>query len=282
MFDILKDGLIDSIKLLPFLFIVYLIMEYIEHNSNKKVEKIVSKSGKFGPLIGSLMGAFPQCGFSVMASNLYVTRIISMGTLIGIYLSTSDEMLPIMISNGISFDKILKIVLLKVTVGILFGFIIDLFISKSKISPKKEINHICEHDHCHCEENIILSSIKHTLNIFIFIVLINVGVNILIYLIGEENISNIIVHNKLIGPILSGIVGLIPNCASSVVITELFINGTINFGSLITGLMVNSGVGMIVLFKLNKNYKENAIILILVYLLSIFTGIIVNFLNISI
>lgn len=282
MFDIIKDGFIDSVKLLPFLFIVYLILEYIEHNSNKKIEKIISKSGKFGPIVGSIMGAFPQCGFSVMASNLYVARIITIGTLIGIFLSTSDEMLPIMISNGISFDKIIKIVLLKVIIGMLFGLIIDLFISKTKKSTKKEINNLCEHDHCHCEENIFLSSIKHSLNIFVFVVLVNIGINILIYLIGEESISNIIAENKMVGPIISGFVGLIPNCASSVVITELFINGTINFGSLMTGLMVNSGVAMILLFKLNKNYKENLFIFGLTYLISIFTGIIINFLNLSI
>ena len=191
-------------------------------------------------------------------------------------------MLSIMISNGISFDKIIKIVLLKVIIGMLFGLIIDLFISKTKKSTKKEINNLCEHDHCHCEENIFLSSIKHSLNIFVFVVLVNIGINILIYLIGEESISNIIAENKMVGPIISGFVGLIPNCASSVVITELFINGTINFGSLMTGLMVNSGVAMILLFKLNKNYKENLFIFGLTYLISIFTGIIINFLNLSI
>lgn len=282
MLDTIFEALIDSIKLLPFLFFVYLIMEYIEHKASSKTEKIIKNSGRFGPLVGSLLGAFPQCGFSVMASNLYVAKIISMGTLISIFISTSDEMLPIMITNGQSIEKIIKIVLLKIIIGMLIGFIIDLFIFRKKNIVKKEIIKFCEHDHCHCEENIFLSSFKHTLNIFIFIVIINVLMNILIYLIGENNLSNVLVQNKLIGPIISGIVGVIPNCAASVVITELFINGTINMGAAMAGLMANSGVAIVVLFKLNKDYKDNFKILLITYLSSVFVGIVINLLNIAI
>ena len=282
MLDVIFDALIDSIKLLPFLFVVYLIMEFFEHKASKKTENFVKNAGRFGPIVGGFLGAFPQCGFSVMASNLYATRLISVGTLIAIFLSTSDEMLPVMISNGSSVDKIIKIVALKVVVGMIFGLLIDLFVSKKKNTAKKEINKICEHEHCHCEENIILSSLKHTLNIFIFIVLVNVCLNILIYLVGENKISNVLVQNKIFGPIVAGFVGLIPNCAASVVITELFINGTINFGTLMAGLMANSGVALVVLFKLNKNYKENFIILLITYFIAILTGIIINLLNIII
>ena len=282
MIDVIIDALVDSFKLLPFLFIVYLIMEYLEHKTNNKTENVIKRSGRFGPIIGSILGAFPQCGFSVMASNLYFTKIISMGTLIAIFLSTSDEMLPVMISNGISFDKIIKIVLLKVIIGMLFGFIIDLFVSRKKNATKTVINKMCEHDHCHCEKNIFISSIKHALNIFVFIVFVNLILNFLINSVGENFISGIFVNNKIIGPIVSGFVGLIPNCATSVVITELFINGTINFGTLMAGLMINSGVALIVLFRLNKNLKENITIISLTYLIAVSVGIVINLLNISV
>lgn len=280
MVDVLKDALIDSIKLLPFLFIVYVFMEFVEHKASNKTQKIIKKSGKFGPLIGSVLGAFPQCGFSVMASNLYVGRIITLGTLIAIYLSTSDEMIPVMLSNGAT-GKLLMIVFFKIITGIIIGFIIDLFVSKKRSSSNKEIHKLCEHDHCHCEEeNFFVSSLKHTLKIFIFILLINVVLDITIHFIGEGSIASLLKQNDFIGPVLSGLVGLIPNCAASVVITELFINETISLGSAISGLLASSGVGILVLFRMNKNIKENIFILSLTFLISISIGILFNILNI--
>ena len=140
MLEVLKETLIDSFKLLPFLFIVYVIMELIEHKSSSKTEKIIKKSGKYAPLLGGILAAFPQCGFSVMASNLYLARIITTGTLIAIFLSTSDEMLPVLLANGVGIDKIIKFILIKVVIGITFGFIIDLFIFRKTTTTKKEIN----------------------------------------------------------------------------------------------------------------------------------------------
>ena len=280
MLDVIKDALIDSLKLLPFLFIVYVLMEFIEHKASKKTQSAIKKSGKFGPLVGSILGAFPQCGFSVMASNLYVGRIISMGTLIGIYLSTSDEMIPIMISYG-STDMILKIVLFKVFIGIVIGFLIDILFLRKKSSTKQEIHKLCEHDHCHCEEeNILISSLKHTIKIFVFILIINIVMNTIIHFVGENAIATVLKQNDFIGPILSGFVGLIPNCAASVVITELFLEGTITFGSLMAGLLASSGVGLLVLFRMNKNMKENFFILLTTYFVAIAIGILLNFFNI--
>ena len=282
MIDVIKDAILDSVKLLPFLFIVYLIMEYIEHKASNKTARAIEKAGKAGPLIGGIFGAFPQCGFSVMASNLYVAGIISMGTLISIFISTSDEMLPLMISSGVGINRILKIVIVKVLIGIVFGLIIDLILLRKKKKAKNEIGKLCDHEHCHCENNIFKSSVKHTLSIFIFIVIANLLIDFAIYFIGENTISNLFTHSNLIGPFISGIIGLIPNCASSVIITELYINGAINLGSLMAGLMVNSGVAALVLFKLNKNRKENFTIISLTYLISIITGIILNILKITI
>lgn len=276
MLDILKEALIDSVKLLPFLFIVYLIMEYIEHKSSKKTEKIIKSSGKFGPVVGAVLGAFPQCGFSVMASNLYVARVITLGTLFSIYLSTSDEMLPILLTSGAGTNVIFKFLLSKILIGMVVGVIIDLIVRNKNTKVKAEMEKLCDHEHCHCEENIFISSLKHSLSIFMFIFIINVVMDSLIFVIGEETISSLFVSNIFVGPFISSLIGLIPNCASSVIITELFINNTITFGSAIAGLLASSGIGVLVLFKVNRDYKENIKILGSLYLISTFIGIILN------
>lgn len=284
IWDVLLDTLIDSIKVFIFLFITYLILEYLEHKTSKKTENIVRKSGKTGPLWGSLLGIFPQCGFSAAASNFYVGRIITLGTLIAIYLSTSDEMLPILISEAVSFKIIAKILLIKVVYGIIIGFIIDkIFVRKSNIEEANEIHHMCEHDHCHCDEedNIFKSAFIHSLQIIVFVCLISLVLNFVITYVGEDNLSNIILNKPIIGEVLSGIVGLIPNCASSVAITELYLNNAMSFGALISGLLVNAGVGLLVLFKVNHNAKENIKIFSILYFVGVLGGIIINLLGIT-
>ena len=224
LIDILKDTTIDSIKLLPFLFITYLIMEYIEHKTSSQVKRVIQKSGKLGPLLGGIVGIIPQCGFSVSATNLYSARVITLGTLISVYLTTSDEMLPILISETMPISTILTILGIKLLIGIIAGFIID-FVARKLHKEKGEtkIEEICEHEHCHCEKNIVLSALKHTLNIFLFIFFITLIINGIIGLIGQESIANIVSKNVILGPVIAGIIGLIPNCASSVVLTELFV-----------------------------------------------------------
>ena len=265
MLDVVIDSLIDSIKLLPFLFFTYLVMEYLEHKTGDKTKNIIKRSGKLGPLWGSILGIFPQCGFSAAASNLYAGKLITVGTLIAVFLSTSDEMLPVLISENAPIDIIVKILLIKLIIGIIAGFIIDLvgkrFRKIIKIEHndiiEEEIGHICEHEHCHCEEDGILkSSIKHTLHIFLFIVIITLIINIIIWFIGEENISNLILNMPIIGTIISGLVGLIPNCAGSVIITQLYLSNVISLGSMIGGLLVGSGIGVLVLFRVNKKIKS--------------------------
>lgn len=285
MIDIIKDTLIDGIKLLPFLFITYLIMEYLEHKTGEKTKNIIKKSGKFGPLFGGILGIFPQCGFSAAASNLYAGRIITVGTLIAIFLSTSDEMLPVLISESAPIGLIVKILLIKLVIAIIAGFAIDFVVQAVKKKSKKEdntveeeIGHICEHEHCHCEEGGILkSSIKHTLNIFLFIIIITLALNTIIYFVGEEKISNLILNMPIVGPLISGIVGLIPNCAGSVIITQLYLSNVISFGSMIGGLLVGSGIGILVLFRVNKNLKENLKILGILYAIGVICGIIIDF-----
>lgn len=278
MLDIILDTLIDSIKLLPFLFVTYLILEYLEHKTGGKAQNVIKKSGKFGPAIGSLLGIVPQCGFSAAAANFYAGRVISLGTLIAIFLSTSDEMLPILISEAAPISLIGKVILIKLLIGMVYGFIIDLFskFNNKEKNIEKEIEHLCEHDHCDCEHGVVKSAIKHSLNIFVFIIIVSFILNLLIHFIGEDTISSIFNSNKILGPILASFVGLIPNCASSVILTQLNLSGVIPLSTMISGLLVNAGLGLLVLFRVNNNLKENIFITALLYIIGVLSGFILS------
>ena len=283
MLEIIEDTLIDSIKLLPFLFITYLIMEYIEHKTKDKTKEAIKRSGRFGPLIGGVLGIFPQCGFSVSATNLYAARVITLGTLISVYLSTSDEMLPIFISEAVPISTILKILGVKLIIGIVAGFIIDLvmrLINKGK-QEKEKIIDLCEKEHCHCENGIVKSAFKHTINIFIFILIITFLLNIIIYLIGEDTIAGFLRNQPIFGPVIAGIIGLIPNCASSVILTQMYLENVISTATMISGLLVGAGVGLAVLFKTNKGIKQNLKITALLYLIGVISGILIELIGIQ-
>ena len=284
MLEVLEDAIIDSIKLLPFLFITYLIMEYIEHKTKEKTKESIKKAGRFGPIVGGFLGIFPQCGFSVSATNLHAARVITLGTLIAVYLSTSDEMLPIFLSEGVAIDVILKVLGIKLLIGIVAGLIIDFVINvtkKGKVEEEKIID-LCEKEHCHCEHGIVKSALKHTLNIFIFIFIITLIINIVIYFIGEENIAGFMLNRPVIGPIISGIIGLIPNCASSVIITQMYLEYVISFGTMMAGLLVGAGVGLAVLFRTNKGIKENIKITLLLYAIGVLSGILLELIGVTI
>ena len=285
MLEIIQDTIIDGIKLLPFLFITYLIMEYLEHKTANKTKEIIKKSGKLGPLWGAILGIFPQCGFSAAAANLYAGRLITLGTLIAIFLSTSDEMIPVLISENAPIGLMLKILAIKLTIGIIAGFVIDFVMHKLPKQQKKEneetaqeeIGHMCEHEHCHCEdEGVIKSSIKHTLNIFLFIIIITFILNTVIYFVGEENISNLIINVPIVGPLIAGLIGLIPNCAGSVLLTQLYLKQVITMGSMIGGLLVGSGIGILILFRVNEDLKDNLKILTLLYVIGVISGILID------
>lgn len=278
MWEIVEDALIDSIKLIPFLFVTYLIMEYIEHKTKDKTKEAIKKSGKFGPLIGSLLGIVPQCGFSVAATNLYAARVITLGTLIAIYLSTSDEMLPILLSEAVPITTILKILGVKLIIGIIAGFLIDFVLrikNKNQIEEEKIVD-LCEKDHCHCEHGIFKSALKHTVNIFIFILLITLVINIIIFFIGEDRLGSFLQNQPVLGPIIAGLLGLIPNCAASVIITQMFLDNVISVSTMISGLLVGAGVGLAVLFKTNKGIKENIKIVMLLYCIGVVSGILLE------
>ena len=284
MLELIEDTIIDSVKLIPFLFLTYLLMEYIEHKTKEKTKETIKKSGKFGPFFGALLGIVPQCGFSVSATNLYAARVITLGTLIAVYLSTSDEMLPIFLSEGVAIDIILKILAIKLIIGIIAGFLIDFVIhlkNREKDEEEKIID-LCEKEHCHCEHGILKSALKHTVNIFIFIIIITFIINLAIYFIGEETIAGFMLDRPILGPIISGIIGLIPNCASSVIITQMYLENIITVGTMIAGLLVGAGVGLAVLFRTNKGIKENIKITILLYAVGVISGIILELMGLVI
>jgi hypothetical protein len=281
MLHVLIHTLLDSAKMLPFLFLSYLIIEFIEHKSSKKIERTLKNSGKYGPVIGGLLGSFPQCGFSITAATLYASRVITLGTLVAVFLTTSDEAIPVLLSHPENMPMMFKIIGFKLIIGICFGFIIDLLFRK-KHTPKEELEQATEHihnmcSHCDCNNKGILKpALKHTLNVFIFILIFSFILNITIHFIGEEMLSKLLMTGSVFQPIISGLIGLIPNCASSVLLTELFLSGNISFASIIAGLSSGSGIGLVILFKENKNLKENLKILALVYAIGVSIGLLIE------
>lgn len=280
IFDTLLDALLDSVKLLPFLFAAFLLLELIEHKFNKKTEKIIKNAGRFGPLLGGVCGFLPQCGFSAMASGLYATRVITLGTLFAVFLSTSDEMLLIMLPNPDFALKGLIIALIKLAIGIIAGFIID-FSLRKKADKHEHIHEFCENEHCRCDKGVFHSALVHTLKIFVFLFAVTLIINFAMYFLGDEVFGKIMLKGSVFAPLISSLIGLIPNCAASVAITQLYISNVISFGTVLGGLLVNSGVGLLVLFRVNRPMKQNFIILGVLYAIGAVIGIAVNMIGIT-
>ena len=280
--EVILHGLLDTLKILPFLLVTYLIMEFIEHKASAKSRAFMERSGALGPLVGGLIGAVPQCGFSAAASNFYTGRVITLGMLISIFLSTSDEMLPIMISGKVSALGILAILGYKALVGIIVGFTVDFTLKL--FNRKKEpinIDRICEEDSCHCERGIIFSAIHHTLSVGSFVLIITLAINLLVFFAGSENISEIMYGKPFISHLISSVIGLIPNCAVSVALTDFCLEGFITAGTMLSGLFSGAGVGLLILFRVNKRIKENLAIAGILIASGTLFGLIADLLNFS-
>lgn len=279
----LEHSVMDSVKLLPFLFLTYLLMEFLEHHAGNTMQKRIGAAGRFGPVWGGLLGVVPQCGFSAAASSLYAGRVITVGTLLAIYLSTSDEMLPILISRAVPAVTIAKILGTKVLLAVASGFAAEFFYVKvfGRKEEEMDIHVVCEEEKCHCEDGIFVSALKHTLRIFFYIFLISVVLNGAVEIIGEETLARAFTAVPVVGEAVAALIGLIPNCASSVVITELYLDGIIGAGAMMSGLLVNAGVGLPVLLRLNRNAKQNAGIIAVLYGLGVFWGVIIELLGIT-
>ncbi len=325
---VLEDTIEDGLKILPFLFVTYLIMEYLEHRTGDKTEELVQKAGKFGPLLGGIFGAFPQCGFSAAATNLYAGRVITLGTLIAIYLSTSDEMIPLFISEQIPVSKMFGIIAMKAVLGIFYGFLVDFAlrqyrkVNKLRLQDPVRIEELCKREHCHCEEdtpkisahrgrseenstkkiskasvakethekhdhsheghgNILRSALIHTIHIFIYVFIFTLVLNAAIEFIGEDTLSSFMQQKTVLSHVIAGLIGLIPNCAASIVITELYISNIITFGTMMSGLLVGAGVGLLILYRVNEDIKRNLQITGILYVIGIFTGFVIDLLGIA-
>lgn len=274
MLDVILDALLDTVKLIPFLFVTYLAMEYLEHKTGDGTQRLIKKAGRLGPVIGGVLGIVPQCGFSAAASNLYAGRVITLGTLLSIYLSTSDEMLPVLISEQAPAEMILKVLLAKAAIGMAAGIFIDFVLRRKGSQEHEHIHDICEQEHCHCEQGIFRSALTHTAQIVLFIFVIGIVLNTVLYFVGEDALADLILNRKVLGPVLAGLVGLLPNCAGSVVITQLYLQGAMGIGGTMAGLLTGSGVGLLVLFRVNHNRKENLKILAMLYGIGVLAGIV--------
>ena len=279
LLDALKDGLWDGLLSLPVLFLAYLLMELLERSEKLNEKLLRGYSRRAGPALGGLLGIVPQCGISGAAASLFSTGSITVGTMLAVFFATSDEMLPIMLSSltergSIGVKDIVLIVLVKAALGIALGYLADLLLGKW-LRSQKDIHSFCEREHCACDEeegNVFFAALKHTLKIGLMLIAVNVILNVLFSVIGVEKLSGTVLSMPVIGEALLALFGLIPNCSVSVVVTESYLSGVIGAGGLFAGLLSNAGIGLLVLFRTNKNLKENLVITAALYLLSTLAG----------
>ena len=285
LLDVLKYTLTDTLKLIPFLYITYLLMEWLEERAQEKTISMLQRARRLGPIVGAATGVIPQCGFSAAAASMYSGGVITVGTLLAVFLSTSDEMLPIFISEQVNIKTIASVIGTKIILGAISGLIVDAFLRVyRKKHPRKDrhIHDLCEQDNCHCEEgNIFLSAFRHTIEITIFILIITFLAGLAIEGIGEERVGAFLSGEPLLGVALSGLIGLIPNCGASVTITELYLKGILTSGQMMTGLLIGAGVGLLILFRSDRRYmKDNIKITIALYLIGVFWGLVIDRLGI--
>jgi len=283
--DVLADAVLDTLYLVPFLFVTYLVMEWLEHRTGDSAQRAIQRAGVAGPAIGALLGVVPQCGFSAAASTLYAGRVITLGTLFAVFLSTSDEMLPIFIAEQVPADVLFKVLGMKVVIGMVAGFAVDgIMRATNRAHKHQHIHELCEHDHCHCEDgeghehghSILSSAVKHTLQVTLFVFLVSVALDAVLAVVGEEALGAFLSANKAFAIIGSGIIGLIPNCAASVAIAQLYIDGVLGTGAMMAGLLSAAGVGMLVLLRTNRRAAENAAIVGVLLAISVVAGLIID------
>jgi len=269
----LEHAFEESIELIPILLLTYLLMEWLEHKAKDRTLGMVRVSGKLGPVLGGLFGIIPQCGFSGAAASFYAAHSITLGTLIAIFMATSDEMLPILISSSIEPIMIARILAVKCVFGVACGYLVDLVYRRK---PKIEANHIhdfCEQEHCDCEQGIVKSAVKHTAQIVLLIFIVSVLLNLFFEYAEDSAYAALFWQHPVWGHVLSGLIGLIPNCSASVLITNLYVNGLMSASVMMTGLFVNAGVGLLVLYRVNHHLRENIAITGVLYVLGIVSGV---------
>lgn len=309
--DVLADSVIDTLKLIPFLFVTYLAMEALEHFASNKVREAVERAGTAGPVVGALLGALPQCGFSAMAATLFSGRVVTAGTLVAVILSTSDEMIPVFVAHQEPASRLLSIIAIKVVLGIVAGLLLDvaLRLLHRAGDGHAHIHELCEREHCHCEEadeldddeghdgrgdhdehhehahhhghshshhgawGIVRSACVHTVQVTAFIFLISLLFGLIIEGLGVDSIRSMLAYHPVRATFIAALVGLIPNCGASVAIAELFLDGTLATGPMLAGLLSSGGVGLLVLWRTNADARQNVYVTLLVYGVAVLAGL---------
>lgn len=278
---VLEHALIDTLKTLPFLFLAYLLIEYIEHRASDKFTAMLSRFGRFSPAAGAVTGIIPQCGFSVTAARLYTGRLISFGTLAAVFIATSDEAIPILLSHPDQYSYIWKLIVVKLVVATAAGFFIDAVFQRSAPSLPQQHNHA--HDEIHagcgndeCEHGILKPALRHTALSALYIFIVLLILEIVVVFVGEAAIASLFTRSLALQPVFAALVGFVPNCASSIVLTEMFASGVLSFGSLMAGLVTNAGVAYAVLFRTKENFKQNLLLIGIIFVVGIATGYIIQ------
>ncbi len=278
--DIFLDALKDSVKLLPFLFAAYLAIEYIEHRHSERVERVLAGGGRFGFVPGAVLGLVPQCGFSAMAANLYASRVITLGTLMAVFLATSDEAVPLLLASPEHWRQMIGLLAIKLIVALAAGFLLD-FVCKGILPYAMRGGYAGSAADVDChehedEDGVWKAALKHTLHIFLYILLFNGALGLLTAWVGEDAIAAFLVAAGPWQPFAAAVIGLIPNCVSSVLITQLYMAGTLSLGGAVAGLSTGAGVGLAVLVRANRNRKQNALIVLLLYAIGVLAGVVTN------
>ena len=295
---VLEHSALDTLRLVPFLFVTYLAMEALEHASAERVQAVVERSGKAGPVVGALLGAIPQCGFSAMAATLYAGRVVTAGTLVAVILSTSDEMVPVFLAHQEPLGRLLAIVAVKVLMGVVVGLLVDVALRAWHRAGdgRPHISELCERAHCHCEEAdhdhdhghehghgrwaIVRSAAVHTVQVGVWILVITFAFGLVIELVGTDALAALLVNHPVRATFVSALVGLVPNCGASVAITELYLEGVLTTGPMLAGLLSSGGVGLLVLWRTNASAGQNAVITAFVYAVSVAVGLVAGMLGI--
>ena len=282
MWDAILDAFLDTLKIFPFIFVIYVLIELLEHKTSFSQDHERSQ-GDFAPLIGAATGIIPQCGFSVMAAKLYDKGLIRTGTLLAVFLATSDEAFIILLSSGTYAGVIVPLVLIKLVVAVLVGYAANLILPDEKLKSNRlsaEDIHAfsCGREHEGKSEIKVyfIDPLLHSLNVALYLLIVNVVLGCIIYAVGEDTISSLIIGGPYFQPLIAAAIGLIPNCASSVIITQTYIDGFMLFGSCVAGLCANAGLGFVVLLKNRKKLKRNILLIVVTYVISVAVGIIIN------
>lgn len=280
MMEAFADAAMDCVRMLPFLFVAFLLIEGVEHASGSRISTLLSKRERGGVLAGAVLGCIPQCGFSVLAANLYSGGMITIGTLLAVFLATSDEAILILLGKPSFAGAIGGLIGCKLLIGILAGYLLDVLYGKERRKSTDRIHELCEHEGCGCEkaEGVVRPALLHTVRIFLYLLVFTFVLNLVLAGFGAERLSAFLLHGTVFQPFLTGLVGLIPNCASSILLTELYMAGSISFGAVIAGLCSGAGIGLVVLFKVNRDWKENLRIVLILYGISVLAGLILQLL----